>query len=103
MNPRWITGLALTVLGSIADFAALAFAAQSLVAILGSLTLVVNILLAPLMLNEKVSQTDVRAVVMIVIGCMIAVAFGQHESKIHTLENLLYMFGRVRNVSNRAR
>ena len=101
LNPRWITGLALTVLGSIADFAALAFAAQSLVAILGSLTLVVNILLAPLMLNEKVSQTDVRAVVMIVIGCMIAVAFGQHESKIHTLENLLYMFGRVRNVSNR--
>jgi magnesium transporter len=95
LNPRWMTGLALTVLGSIADFAALAFAAQSLVAILGSFTLVANILLAPLMLNEKVSKTDVRAVMMIVIGCMIAVSFGQHESKVHTLDNLLYMFGRV--------
>lgn len=92
-NHRWISGIALTILGSVADFAALAFAAQSLVAILGSLTLVCNILLAPLMLNEKVTRLDVRAVIMIVTGCTIAVSFGQHRSEVHTLDRLLYMFG----------
>ena len=40
--------MALIVSGSILDFAALAFAAQSLIATLGSVTLVFNTVLAPI-------------------------------------------------------
>ena len=47
LRPRWLTGLLMTIVGSIADFAALGFAAQSLVATLGSLTLVMNLIIAP--------------------------------------------------------
>jgi hypothetical protein len=73
------------ILGSLADFAALSFAAQSLVATLGSLTLVSNVLLAPILLKEHISPADYRATFLIVSGCTIAVAFGQHKSEIYTL------------------
>ena len=44
----WMGGLGFTILGSILDFTALGFGAQSVVAPLGSLTLVANVFIAPI-------------------------------------------------------
>ena len=74
----WKVGLVLIALGSFADFVALGFAPQSLVAPLGSFTLVSNVFLAPLLLKEKVFARSIIATAIIVVGSTLAVAFASH-------------------------
>src|SRR4051794_27160410 len=52
----WKVGLGLVIFGSLADFSALSFASQSLIAPLGSLTLVSNVIYAPCILKESVTR-----------------------------------------------
>lgn len=87
-DPIWMVGLALVILGSVADLAALGFAAQSIVAPLGSLTLVSNVLLAPLILGEKLDKRDLMATLAIVIGSGVSVAFATHEETSYTIQEL---------------
>ncbi len=79
----WVLGLALIILGSAADFAALAFGAQSIIAPLGSLTLVSNVFFAPCLLGEKLTQRDVFATAAIVTGASIAIIFASHKDTIY--------------------
>lgn len=95
-RPRWVIGITCVVVGSLADFAALGFAAQSLVATLGSLTLVSNVIIAPMLLNERVTREDYQATTLIVAGCALSVAFGQHESEIYTLKALMALYTHAR-------
>jgi len=74
----WRVGLGLVIFGSIADLAALSFGPQSLIAPLGSLTLVSNIIFAPLLLHEYVTTKALIATGGIVIGSAVAVAFAPH-------------------------
>lgn len=80
----WRVGLGLVFFGSLADFAALSFGPQSLVAPLGSLTLVSNVIFAPLLLKETIGHWDVLATVLIVLGSSVAVIFGSHEAVTYT-------------------
>ena len=54
--------------------------APSIVAPLGSLTLVANVLIAPCMLGERVTRRDLFATGVIMFGCILAVAFAEHET-----------------------
>jgi len=56
MHPTWALGLVLVIVGSVADFAALGFAAQTIVAPLGAFTLVSNVFFAPYFSGESVSR-----------------------------------------------
>lgn len=91
----WWLGLLLIVFGAIADFAALTFAPQSLVAPLGSLTLVSNIILSPIILKEVVTMRDIIATLTIVSGCIVAVAFASHDNGVHELDQLFASFYRT--------
>jgi Magnesium transporter NIPA len=64
-NPVWVLGFMIFILGNIFNVIALQFAAQSLVAPLGSFSLVVNVILAPLINKEKWGYKDILGVVMI--------------------------------------
>ena len=86
----WQCGLALVILGSLFDFAALAFASQSQIAPLGSLTLVSNVFLAPLLLKEKLSRRDVVCTLVIVAGAALAVMCAAHDDATLTTKE---MFG----------
>lgn len=90
----WRVGLGLVFFGSLADFAALSFGPQSLVAPLGSLTLVSNVIFAPLLLRETIGHWDVLATVLIVVGSSVAVMFGSHESVTFTCLQLFTFFTR---------
>jgi len=92
----WRLGLSLVMLGSLADFAALMFAAASIVAPLGSLTLVSNTLLAPLLLGESITRRDLLATGAIVAGSVVAVTFADHEERILTVQELFDCFATVR-------
>ncbi|KAJ1963441.1 hypothetical protein GGI12_002050 [Dipsacomyces acuminosporus] len=54
-SPMWVVGLLIFILGNVINFIALQFAPQSLVAPLGAVALVTNVIVAPLLNNEKLS------------------------------------------------
>ena len=88
----WQCGLALVILGSLFDFAALAFASQSQIAPLGSLTLVSNVFLAPLLLKETLSRRDVVCTLVIVAGAFLAVLCAAHDDGALTVGEMFSYF-----------
>jgi len=92
----WMLGLAMIILGSLADFAALAFGAQSIIAPLGSLTLVSNVFFAPCLLGETLTARDIFATITIIFGATIAVIFASHKDTIYGLEQLFGFYEQPR-------
>jgi len=92
----WVGGMVCIVLASVFDFVALAFAPQSVIAPMGSLTMVSNTCVAPWMHGEKLHGSVVLATLIIVVGCIIAVASASHVNEICSVDALfaLYITGR---------
>lgn len=88
----WRCGLALVTLGSLLDFTALMFAAQSIVAPLGSLTLVSNTVFAPLLLGESISRRDLMATGAIVCGACMAIIGADHTGAVLPIDQLFDCF-----------
>ncbi|KAJ1720333.1 hypothetical protein LPJ53_005027 [Coemansia erecta] len=74
-SPAWAVGLVIFILGNVVNFVALQFAPQSLVAPLGAVSLVTNVIVAPLLNKEKISLFDVGGIALIIAGCVIVVVF----------------------------
>jgi len=72
-------GLIGMILSAVGDFLALGFAPQSIVAPLGSVTLVANVFFAPCLLKEKIGARDIISTIIIAAGCTLAVAFASHS------------------------
>lgn len=79
----WLFGLSLIIFGSFADFTALGFGAQSIIAPLGSLTLVSNVFFAPCLLKEVVRCRDYCATFTIIVGSSLSVAFASKKDTIY--------------------
>ena len=92
--PSPLACLGLVVLGSVADLAALIFAPQSVIAPLGSLTLVSNSIFAPILLQEKIGYREIIATILIVVGAAIAVSFGPHADVVYSVEQLFNFYTR---------
>lgn len=91
-QPLWLLGLILVSFGSLGDFIALSMAAQSIVAPIGSVTLVTNVLFAHFGLHEKLRIHDIIGTCMIICGSILSVAFGDHNSKQYTASDLNSLF-----------
>ncbi|KAI8854796.1 hypothetical protein BC829DRAFT_486104 [Chytridium lagenaria] len=94
-NPVWLLGFLVFILSNFVNFVALQFAPQSLVATLGSISLVVNVILAPIINQEKFTWRDVVGVVLIVAGSSMTVVFSGVNSKDYKLCVLLALFRRI--------
>eukprot|EP01006_Ploeotia_vitrea_P038258 TRINITY_DN66223_c3_g1_i1.p1 TRINITY_DN66223_c3_g1~~TRINITY_DN66223_c3_g1_i1.p1 ORF type:complete len:762 (+),score=334.08 TRINITY_DN66223_c3_g1_i1:41-2326(+) len=92
----WIIGLLLITVASFADFAALGFGAQSIIAPLGSLTLVCNIVFAHLLLGETLTTRDVLATLSIVAGSALSVAFASHQNEVYPVHVLFAFYKKLR-------
>lgn len=77
-RPLWWIGMALVIAGSIGDFGALALAPQSIVATLGCLTLVAQVIWAPLILGERLTVRHYFSTGVIITGVVLALVFGPH-------------------------
>ncbi|KAJ3038732.1 hypothetical protein HDV00_000392 [Rhizophlyctis rosea] len=97
-NPIWILGMIVFILGNLFNFVALQFAAQSLVAPLGSISLVVNVILAPLINHERWTWKDVVGVALIVAGSSMTVAFAGVNTHDYKLCVLLALFRRTQTI-----
>jgi hypothetical protein len=79
-QPANIIGIFLGILDAISEAVALNYAAESLIASLGTVPILLNMMIAPKFLNEKLSKRDYFVCVMIVIGTTLCVVFSNHSS-----------------------
>ncbi|KAJ1657191.1 hypothetical protein IWQ61_003359 [Dispira simplex] len=70
----WWLGMVLMVSGEIGNFMAYGFAPASVVAPLGTVTLITNVFLAPLILKERVRGRDLLGVVLAAMGAVVVVS-----------------------------
>ncbi|KAJ3141439.1 NIPA-like protein 3, partial [Irineochytrium annulatum] len=98
-NPIWILGFLIFVFSNLMNFVALAFAPQSLVAPLGSISLVVNVILAPIINNERFTVKDLAGVVLIVVGSSLTIVFAGNTTENIKLCVLLTLFRKPNTVA----
>jgi len=84
----WLIGFTIFMLGNILNFISFGFAAQSLLAALGSIQFLSNVVFAKIVLHESVSYRVICATFVIVCGNVLLVMFGNQESKTYTLDDL---------------
>jgi magnesium transporter len=91
-QPLWGIGLVLVITGSLGDFAALGFAAQSLAVPVGALTMVANVIFAHFWLGENLSRRDMLATFLVTIGVILTAAFGDKSAQCYTMDDLLSLY-----------
>ncbi|KAG8643852.1 hypothetical protein MANES_11G073500v8 [Manihot esculenta] len=84
----WRVGILFFFLGNCLNFISFGYAAQSLLAALGSVQFVSNIAFACFVLNKMVTVKVLVATAFIVLGNVFLVAFGSHQSPVYTPEQL---------------
>ncbi|XP_027358672.1 probable magnesium transporter NIPA8 isoform X2 [Abrus precatorius] len=84
----WRIGIVFFFLGNCLNFISFGYAAQSLLAALGSVQFVSNIAFAYFVLNKMVTVKVLVATAFIVLGNIFLVAFGNHQSPVYTPEQL---------------
>ncbi|GMI10629.1 hypothetical protein TrRE_jg10744 [Triparma retinervis] len=91
-QPLWVIGLSLITSGSLLDFVAFGMAPQSLLAPLGALSLVWNLLIAPLFNAEKLTRQNMIATGIIIFGTLLTVIFAAHSTPTYTLDDLMSLY-----------
>ncbi|RKP35506.1 magnesium transporter NIPA-domain-containing protein, partial [Dimargaris cristalligena] len=84
----WWLGMVLMVSGEVGNFMAYGFAPASVVAPLGTVTLITNVFLAPLVLKETVRTRDAIGVVLAILGAMVVVSSSKSTEVSLTPESL---------------
>lgn len=92
-NRLWLAAMVVFIIANLANFASFAFAAQSLLAALGSIQFVSNVVFARLVNKERITRQTVIGTLVIVGGCIVLVMFGSHDSPAYTVDDLLDLYG----------
>ncbi|KAF9912362.1 hypothetical protein EC991_011054 [Linnemannia zychae] len=72
-SKAWWTGMTLMILGECGNFMAYGYAAASIIAPLGTVALISNVILAPLMLREPFRRRDLLGILIAIIGTVVVV------------------------------
>lgn len=91
----WRVGIVFFLLGNCLNFISFGYAAQSLLAALGSIQFVSNIAFAYFVLNKMVTVKVLVATAFIVLGNIFLVAFGNHQSPVFTPEQLAEKYSNI--------
>ena len=93
-QPLWALGLSMIIFGAIGDFAALGFAAQSLITPVGGVTMVANVVFASFFLGETLTRKDIMATMVIVSGVALITVFASKKEACYTADDLIVLFQR---------
>ncbi|KAJ8546480.1 hypothetical protein K7X08_019063 [Anisodus acutangulus] len=93
--PTWRVGFLFFAIGNCLNFISFGYAAQSLLAALGSIQFVSNIAFAYFVLNKTVTVNVLVATAFIVLGNIFLVAFGNHQSPVYTPEQLAEKYSNI--------
>ncbi|KAJ4960121.1 hypothetical protein NE237_020031 [Protea cynaroides] len=91
----WRVGILFFALGNCLNFISFGYAAQSLLAALGSVQFVSNIAFAYFVLKKTVTVKVLVATAFIVVGNVFLVAFGNHQSPVYTPEQLAEKYSNI--------
>lgn len=91
-NKMWIIGFAVYTIGSLLHGSALGFGSQAVLTPMESITLVANTFLSPIFLGEKLRRRDLYAVLLIIIGCTLAVVFGPNTDSDYDSNQLIALY-----------
>ena len=91
-QPRWTLGLFAQIFGSVGDFAALAFAPQSLCAPVGGTVIVANIFSARFLLGETMSKLDLVGSMVVTVGVVASALFADKSPQCFTMQDLLHLY-----------
>ncbi|RGB27308.1 magnesium transporter NIPA-domain-containing protein [Rhizophagus diaphanus] len=72
-SKAWWAGIFLMIIGELGNFMAYAFAPASVVAPLGTVALISNVILAPIMLKERFRKQDLMGIFIAIIGAVVVV------------------------------
>lgn len=86
MEPLWLLGMMLILSDSLLDMISFSMAPQSLLAPLGALSMVTNILISPLMLRERPTREEIISTSIITFGIVVSVSSGEHENPLLSME-----------------
>ncbi|KAL4430976.1 hypothetical protein ABPG75_006232 [Micractinium tetrahymenae] len=93
-NKMWLSGMAAFGVGNLLNFASFAFAAQSLLSALGVVQFISNIIFGRFVNKEKVTKRVLLATAIVCCGCVLLVAFGNHESPTLSTHDLLELYSK---------
>jgi drug/metabolite transporter (DMT)-like permease len=80
-NKLWWLGFAVMILGELGNFAAYGFAPAVLVAPLGTVALISNIVIAPIFLGENIRKEDIAGILLSIFGTCIILAVSSSTSE----------------------
>ncbi|KAF9134888.1 hypothetical protein BG015_003360 [Linnemannia schmuckeri] len=92
VSKLWVAGLIVFIVGNLGGFIALRFAPQSLTAPLGSISLISNVIIAPLVNKEVLGRWDLAGIFFIVAGSVIVVVFSGIVAQDYKLCVLINLF-----------
>ncbi|KAF9122101.1 hypothetical protein BGX30_002207 [Mortierella sp. GBA39] len=92
VSKLWAAGLVVFIVGNLGGFIALRFAPQSLTAPLGSISLISNVIIAPLVNKEVLGRWDLAGIFFIVAGSVIVVVFSGIVAQDYKLCVLINLF-----------
>ena len=81
-------GICFSTMCGVVEGISLGYAPQSTLAPLGALTLVVNLLLAPVLHNEKITKSDTILTLVIIIGVVTCIMGGNADEQEYTVKDL---------------
>ncbi|XP_044502591.1 uncharacterized protein LOC123223500 [Mangifera indica] len=91
----WRVGVVIFILGNCLNFISFGYAAQSLLAALGSVQFVSNIAFAYFVFNKTATVKVLVATAFIVLGNIFLVSFGNHQSPVFTPEELAEKYSNI--------
>jgi hypothetical protein len=91
-QPLWLCGFSMIVSGSLLDFVAFGMAPQTLLAPLSALSLVWNLVAAPMYNGETVTKRNLVATGIIFMGVISVVVFSAHATPSYTLKDLINLW-----------
>ncbi len=91
----WHIGALVLLAGSICTFVSFAYAPQSMLAALGSVQFVSNVVFARFVLGEQITLRVIVATAIIVAGQVLIVVYSSHESNNYDAHSLLALYDRI--------
>ena len=94
-SSQWLLGCCLVLVSIVLGFLSSAFTAQSILAPLSSFSLIVNMAASALLLGERVTRLNLLSALLIVVGSVLSVVFGDHSDSAYTNSGLISSFHTV--------
>lgn len=89
-NPIWWAGMAIMVLGEVANFAAYTFAPPILITPLGALSVIIGAILASFLLGEELGHLGRVGCTLCLLGSLVIVLHAPDDKDVQTVDEILH-------------